>query len=278
MGELERKKLENSQNLEFVRTYLAKTNLSGEIAKHPRFDTILWKISSLMRKAGVKAFSEDAITFLSSNLIITKDGSIVIIENNGKNNFVVSTKYYFDENDATLKRIVCDKENDGSETTTISTYDDDGIEESSMIEQRHLDGSKYYSNATRVPGRIDMIRVQRISEQNGEREVLADVYQIRTFCLVYEDIDPKEDEIDPLDIVHIFSFGVPSMYRDLDRDEINFIDDCGGDIFPLDDESKLSQLTDYIEKNKFYGRSRKFEGALARYLDIEDLILNGEQL
>lgn len=278
MSELERKKLENSQNLEFVKSYLEKTNLSNKITSHPRFDSILWKISSLMRKAEVKAFSETAINLLNSTIITTKDGSIVLVENKYHSDFISSIKYYFDENDMTLKRIACDRSHDGSETTTISTYDDDGIEENMLTEQKLIGGSKYYSNATRVPGRIDMIKVQSILEKNGKRETLADAYQIRTMCVAYEDILPEADEIDPLDVVHMFSFGVPPMYRDLEPKEQKIIDECDGEIFPLDDIHKEEQLMDYIEKNKFYGRSRRFEGALSRYLEIEDRIPDDEQL
>lgn len=278
MGELERKKLENSQNLEFVRTYLAKTNLSGEIAKHPRFDTILWKISALMQRVGVKAFSSEAVSLLSSNLIIVKDGSVVIVEDANQKDFVASTKYYFDESDATLKRIVCGKNNDESEMTSISTYDDDGIEQGLLISQKCVDGSKFYSNSNRVPGRIDMIRIQRILEKNGERKTLADVLQIRTFCVAYEDIYPSADDIDPLDFIHLSFLGVPPIYRDLDPEELRIIEDCDGEVFPLDDDNKARQLKDAIDTNKFYGRSRKFEGAIARYLDIEDRLLDGEQL
>ena len=278
MGDLERKKLENSQNMEFAREYLSKTKFSKSIAGHPRFDSILWKISSLMRKAGIKAFSEQGLAFLSSVLVVVKDGSLVILENKDQNDFVTSIKYYFDENDMTLKRIVCDKNRDDSETTTISTYDDDGIEVSSMLEQRMIDGSKFYIYSTRVPSRINMINIQRISERNGERHMLADVMQIRAMAVAYEDLEPTADEIDPLDAVHLFSFGVPPLYRDLDKEELAIIKECDGEVFPLDEEYNVELLMDYIERNKFYGRSRRFEGALARYLDIEDRIQDGEQL
>lgn len=278
MDELNRKKLENSQNMQFAREYLSKTKFSQRIATHPRFDSILWKISSLMRKAGVKAFSEQGLSFLKSILVVAKDGSLVMLENKDRNDFVTSIKYYFDENDMTLKRIVCDKNHDDSETTTISTYDDDGIEVSSMLEQRMVDGSKFYSNSTRVPSRINMINIQRISERNGERYVLADVMQIRSMAVAYEDLEPTADEIDPLDVVHLFAFGVPPLYRDLDKEELAIIKECDGEVFPLDEEHNVELLMDYIERNKFYGRSRKFEGALARYLDIEDRIQDGEQL
>ena len=99
MTEIERKKLENSQNLEFIREYLIKSKLSKEIINHPRFDSILWKISTLMRKFGTKAFSKEAITLLSSIIIPKEDGSLVIIEDIGRADFLGSTKYQFDEKD-----------------------------------------------------------------------------------------------------------------------------------------------------------------------------------
>lgn len=278
MGELERKKLENSQNLEFVRAYLAKTNISGEIVKHTRFDTILWKLSTLMQRIGVKAFSPEAVSLLASNLIVAKDGSVVIVEDANQSDFVASTKYYFDESDATLKRIICSKNNDESEMTSISTYDADGIEQNLLISQKCVDGSKYYTNTSRVPDRIDMIKIQRISEKNGERKTLEDVLQIRAFCVAYEDIYPTADDIDPLDFIHLSFLGVPAIYRDLDSEELKVIEDCDGEVFPLDDDNKARQLKDAIDTNKFYGRTRKFERAIARYLDIEDRLLDGEQL
>lgn len=277
MSDLVKKKLENSQNMEFARTFLSKTKFSPKVATHPRFDSILWKISSLMRRAGVKPFSEQGINFLSSILIVAKDGSLVILDDEKQGNFVTSIKYYFDEADLKVKRIRCDKKPDEYETTRISTYSDDGLEESLMIEQVFLNGDKYYSQATRIPSRINMINIQRISERNGERHLLADVMQIRAMAVAYEDLDPNADEIDPLDVVHIFSFGVPAMYRDLNDEEKAIIAECDGEVFPLDEEDSLALLTDYIERNKFYGRSRRFEGALARYLDIDEMLLEGDQ-
>ena len=42
------------------------------------------------------------------------------------------------------------------------------------------------------------------------------------------------------------------------------------------DEYKEKQIMDCIETNKFYGRSRRFERAIARYLDIEDRLPTDE--
>ncbi|MDE5539454.1 MAG: hypothetical protein K2J20_03085 [Bacilli bacterium] len=266
--------LENQQNIEFIRTYLLKTSLSSKITSHPRFDSILWKISSLLSRAGTKAFSQEAINLLNSIIIIQKDGSIVILENKGKSEHLSSIKYYFDDKDMCLRRVFCEPSYDGAETTYISTYNEEGLEESLLIEQKCIDGAKYYSKTTRIPERIDMIRIERIMEQGNKRELLEEKYQIRTFCVAYEDIKPTADEIDPLDRIHFYLMGVPPIYRDLEPEELKIINDCNGEIFPLDEEHKLTRITDYIERNKFYGRIRNFEGAVARYLSIEDDLPN----
>ena len=80
MNSLETKKIENIKNIEFIKEYLKRTNLSSRIISHPRFDSILWKISSLIRKADVRAFSQEAINLLNSILVIKVDGSISIFE------------------------------------------------------------------------------------------------------------------------------------------------------------------------------------------------------
>jgi hypothetical protein len=276
LNSLETKKIENIKNIEFIKEYLKRTNLSSRIISHPRFDSILWKISSLIRKADVRAFSQEAINLLNSILVIKADGSISIFENKGKNAFVSSTKYYFNEEDMKLRKILCEPKIDGTEENWVSTYDEDGIEESLMLEQKWPNGSKYYAKTVRVPGRIDMIRIERIEEENGSRERMEDIYQLRTFCVAYEDINPGIDEIDPLDAIHMSLLGVPPIYRDLEPDELEVIEECDGEVFPLDDESKEKQLMDCIETNKFYGRTRKFEGAIAKYLDIEDRLPSNE--
>ena len=270
MTKMEDIKLENIRNIVFIKQYLSKTNLSTKIIIHPRYDSILWKISTLMRDVGVKAFSPEAINLLDSILVVQKDGSIAIFKNDSRTASLTSTRYLFDEDNNKLRRIFCETTCDGSEITSISTYDEEGIEESLMLSQKLIDGSKYYSNTVRVPDRIDMIKIESISEKNKQRERLEDAYQIRTFCFAYEDINPTADEIDPLDIIHLSFLGVPEIYRDLESDEKEIIEECDGEIFPLDDDNKERQLKDYMETNKFYGRTRKFERAIARYLDIED--------
>lgn len=264
------KEEDNLKNMEFVRLFLLNSGLSTKIINHPRFESIVWKISSVLRRSGYKAFSKEAIALLKSVIVIQKDGSIVIVENNPMKGLLNSVKYYYDDSDMRLRRISCDSNQDGIEISTINTYLDDGLEESLLVEQKCLDGSKYYSKTTRVPERIDMVMVERIEEVNGKKELLSPVYQIRTFCAAYEDIYPLADDIDPLDKIGFSFLGVPEIYRDLDEEEKKIIDDCDGEIFPLDEANKQEQFASYVETNKFYGRTRAFEDAVARYLLLDE--------
>ena len=257
------------KDLEFIKLYLLDTKLSTDIINHPRFQSILWKISSILRRSGNKAYTVEALNVLKSIILIQKDGSLVILENKYGNSLLDSTKYYFDSTDMKLRRVISENKDDGTSINCVSTYDEDGIEESLLLEQKCIDGSIHYSKSTRVPERIDMIMVDAISEVDGKRESLGSAYQIRSFCCAYEDIDPRADEIDPLDRVGLSFLGVPDIYRDLEPDEKKVIDECDGEIFPLDDATRLDQFTHYVETNKFYGRDRSFEDAVARFLSID---------
>lgn len=270
MKEQSKKVLENIRNLEFINQYLEKTKISEKIKNHPRFESILWKISLLMRKAGVKAFSQDANTLLNSILIVQLDGSISIFENKLKTLIPNSIKYYWDSENMKLMKFSYVTSTDGAEITSISSYDDEGIEENLVLEQKCVDGNRYYSNTMRIPNRIDMIKIARLQEIKEKATRLEDIYQIRISSVAFEDIDPDIDEIDPLDIRYLTFLGRPDIYRDLHPNELKIIEESNDEIFPLDDEHKEEQLIDYIETNKFYGRTRSFERAVARYLDIED--------
>ena len=80
MNDSSDKKLENVRNIQFIREFLGTTNLDAQVTSHPRFESILWKLSTLMRRANVQAFSQEAIGLLGSIVVIQADGSISIFE------------------------------------------------------------------------------------------------------------------------------------------------------------------------------------------------------
>lgn len=276
MNDSSDKKLENVRNIQFIREFLGTTNLDAQVTSHPRFESILWKLSTLMRRANVQAFSQEAIGLLGSIVVIQADGSISIFENKGVSDCLGSVKYYYDSEANKLRRIRYQDNEKGVETD-ISTYNADGLEEDLLIEQKCPDGSQYYSHTTRISERIDLVLVERIQERDGKRTRLGNTYQLRTFCPAYEDILPEADEIDPLDMVGLSFLGVPPIYRDLDPEELEIIEACDGEIFPLDDVHKEEQFEDYAERNKLYGRTRRFEEAVANYLAIESRSQSEEQ-
>lgn len=278
MKDLSEEKIENTRNMQFVKEYLGKTNLAAQIISHPRLESILWKLSILMRKAGVRAFSQEAIQLLNSIVIIQANGNITIFENKGNAMDLASTQYYFDSEANKLRRVFCQTNADSTEITQVSTYNEEGLEEDLLIEQKCLDGSKHYSHTTRVPERIDLVEVESIAEKNGIRTRLGKAYQLRTFCPAYEDIDPSADEIDPFDTIGMSFLGVPPIYRDLEPEELKIIEECDGEIFPLDDVHKEEQFQDYVQTNQFYGRTRRFEEAVASYLAIEERLQSEKEL
>ncbi len=176
----ESEKIITVQNIEFIGEYLYQRGISEEILENPRYQAILWKLSNILRKSDIKSFSPESKKILDSMVRVDEDGSIYFIEGVLQNRSIVTCKYYFDETDNKLKRIrvqKCPDENyimgnvfnsdKYDDYTSVSTYNEDGIEESLAIEQNTLDG-KYFSKSIRVPNRIDMIKIERLRQQKDD--------------------------------------------------------------------------------------------------------------
>ena len=91
---------------------------------------------------------------------LEKNNQVTFIEPTSLSNTVMASKYYIDPLDEKLKRMRLEK-NEAEEIKTISVYNDDGIEESILLEQTIGNTKKYFSITTRDPNRIDMIKIKR---------------------------------------------------------------------------------------------------------------------
>lgn len=161
---LEDKRIEVIRIKEYITEYLFGRGISTDLQDNPRYEAILWKLSNMIRKVSPKGFSDEAKQLLGSIINIGTDGSLIIIEGAGKNNTLVSSKYYFDRNDNKLKRLRLETAPGGKvNCMTIGTYNSDGIEVSLSTEQNTLIG-KYMSRATREPNRIDLIKIERFKQ------------------------------------------------------------------------------------------------------------------
>lgn len=282
----EAEKIVSAQNIEFLNEYLHQKGVMEEISKNPRYQSILWKLSNMLRKNEIKTFSSEATKTLDSIVRVDEDGSISLIEGFLQNRSVVTCKYYFDESENKLKRIRVQKCNDENyimgnvfnsdkydDYISVSTYNEDGIEESLAIEQTTSYG-KYFSKSTRVPNRIDMIRIERYRQENEDLKRLEDVYQIRSMQAALEDIEPDAEDIDPFNTMHFDILGLPASYRDLEFEEQEVVSKMGGKILPLPEVERQRKFQVYKELNEKYGRTKAFEKGIAKAYLVKSQDMN----
>jgi len=267
---LEDKKVETLRNKEMISEYLYERGISSEIMDNPRYESILWKLSNMLRKMKLSSSIEGAKSFLNTITTIEPDGSIIILEGEGPEHTIVSSKYMYDTNSENLKRFRVESRADGvPNIQTISVYNDDGIEESLGLEQ-NIENGKFFSKATRVPNRIDIIKIESMRQEGENLERFPDVYQKRFFWAALEDIDPDAETIDPYDIMHFSIIGLPPIYEDLSLEEQRKVATDGGNIFALPEEHREKQLSDYKTNNEHYCRTKAFEKGVAKYLIVKD--------
>jgi hypothetical protein len=148
--------------------------------------------------------------FLDKIIYVEADMSIMILEGEGPNGTAVTSKYYMDNQDGgRLKRLRLQAKNEKEVVcATISTYNDDGIEESLSTEQNLDNGDIYFSKATRDLKRPEVIKIERMKQVKDELTKMPDIYQFRLFMPALEDIYPDRDVVDPFDIMHFSILGM----------------------------------------------------------------------
>ncbi len=276
--DIEKEKLETEQNKHFLEEYLYERAISTEITENPRYDSILWKLSNLIRKSEFKAYTDDAKELMNSIVQIDEAGNVIMLEGLNKEKSLITSKYYFDNEDESLKRTRMETIEGGQEPICVSSssYNEDGIEVMKETKQK-IDSGMYFSRATRLDNRIDMIKIERVEQStNGEIKNLDDMYQIRCFQVGMEDIDPDMEEVDPLNIMGFNIVGMPPIYKDVSLDELSTLRDSDGKVMPLQEQYRQQALKKYKELNKNYGRTRAFEKGIAKMLVVKDIDARGE--
>lgn len=265
----EEKKLEIIRIKEFVDQYLYERGISSYISEHPRYDSILWKLANFIRKAKCKSYSDEAKDLLSSIISIESNGSLILFDGISPEESIVTSKYYVDSTDDKLRRLRTEKDRNGNiQTVTINFYNDDGIEEILSTEQTTKKG-KFFSKATRIPNRLDIIKIERVRSEKGDIKKLDDIYQRRTFLVGLEDIYPDIDEVDPLDTMHFSLIGMPPIYKDVAQDMQQTLKQNKGKLLPLIETQRQELLEEYKRLNEMYGRTRTFEKAMEKALAVK---------
>lgn len=268
---LEEKKVNLLRAKEAVEEYLYGRGISAEISENPRYDSIVSTLALRLVSSGVKNYLTEPYNVLDKLVYIENYMSFIIYEGVGANGTTISSKYYIDNQDGSLKRLRLES-NDKNEVlcANISTYDENGIEISLSTEQNLDGGDVYFSKATRDPKRPDVIKIERMKQVKDELTKMPEIYQLRIFMPALEDIYPDRETVDPYDVMHYSFLGMPEIYRDFTGEEMAFLNMSGMKITPLSKEFREKLLSEYKKLNVRYHRTKKFEEGLSKILEVDN--------
>ncbi len=269
----EKEKIETEQNKHFLEEYLYERGISTQITENPRYDSILWKLSNVIRKSEFKAYTDSAKELMNSIVQIDESGNIIMLEGLNKEGNLLTSKYYIDNEDESLKRTRMETARGINEPICVesSIYNDDGIEVMKETKQK-IDDIIYFSRATRLENRMDMIKIERAEQKsNGDASKLSDMYQIRWFQVGLEDIEPDMEEVDPLNVMGFDVLGMPPIYQEVSLDELKSLRDNDGKTIPFTEQHRQQIFEKYKKLNSDYGRTKAFEKGIAKMLIVKDL-------
>lgn len=268
---VEDRKIEIIRNKELLKEYFYERGLSFEIMDNPRYETILWKLGNMISKMGLSSDISKAISYVTNIIDIDAEGNLIMTETGDLDKTIVTSKYEYDAQTEELKMFRVEMGPDSKILRkTISVYNEDGIEECLGTEQPLEDGGVYFSKATRLKNRIDVIQIQRMMKTEDNEERLTDVYQQRVFWAALEDIEPDLATVDPLEKEPLMKLGMPPIYQDLPVQVMQKISENGGNAYPLPESEREEQLKFYKETNEHYGRTKAFEKGIAKALIVKD--------
>lgn len=268
--EIAEKKVQDIRNKKEIDKQLREAGISTLIVENPRYQSILSRISYMIRNEWArKDFSVD----------IDSSGNVVLTQTeNGQP--VMVMKYYIDQKDKCLKRVKLKFNVLGEEEIkTISTYNSDGIETSVLLEHKIDYDEKYLTKTTRPEGRPDLIKIERIEQSGKEKNRLPDVYQSRIFWAALEDIAPDAIDVDPFDIYRFQLMGFPQTYQDVEPLEEELIRSGIIEIaslLELGDRTEMFKL--YRTTNATFNRITSFEEGIADLLEVDMRTIDDESL
>ena len=255
----------------FVGEYLEQRGIAEEIKRNPRFQSIIWHISVMLKRQKIDFTGQEAVKWIQDNIKIGEQGNEIMYVISGKDRYYPSNtnmdstiqfvKYFYDQEG--MKRAV--KEMKGQEVTLqiLSEYNEEGIEECQKV-----DDQQYISMIQRIENRPEL---KVITDYNKEtKEAVGRSYEKRFFWVALEDFAPNLIEVDPIETQPIFKYEIPPFYEPfsiIDRQQIELTRNL---ILPLPEIYREKQLKEYKETNEAYHRTNVFEKGMAKMLSVRN--------
>ncbi len=256
----------------FVQEFLEQRRITEEIKRNPRFQSIIWHISVMLKQQGLDFTKQEAIEWIQNNIKIGEQGKEImyaISEKDGyyPNNLIPHiqfVRYFYDQEG--MKREVTELDENRKQTLQIlSKYNEDGIEETQFVDDKQGD---YISMIQRVENRPELIS---IADYNKETKQLTAInYEKRFFWVAWEDISPNLIEMDPMETNLALKYGRTQAYEPFSAKERKQMQLSGNRILPLPEQEREKQLQYYKELNEQYHRTRIFELGMAKMLNVRN--------
>ncbi len=256
----------------FVQEYLEQREIAEEIKKNPRFQSIIWHISVMLKRQGIDFTQKEAVKWIQDNIKIGEQGKEIMYVISGEDGYyptnfasrVQFIKYFCDQEG--MKREVAEVDEQGEQTLQIlSKYNEDGIEESQFVEDKQ---SESISIVQRVENRPEL---KSIAEYDKKTKQMINIdYEKRFIWVALEDLSPNLIEADPMETNPLLKFGGKQFYQpfsSIDRKQIQL---TGNRILPLPEINREEQLQYYKESNENYHRTKVFEKGIAKMLMVRD--------
>lgn len=211
----------------FVQEYLEQGGIAEEIKKNPRFQSIIWHISVMLKRQGIGFTEQKAVKWIQDNIKIGEQGK------------------------ETLQ--------------ILSKYNEDGIEESQLVDDKQSD---CIAIVQRVKNRPEW---NSLTDYDKKRKQIINInYEKRNFWVALEDLNPNLIEVDPIGTNPLLKYGRGQFYEFFSSTETEKMRLMGSQILPLSEINREEQLQYYKELNEKYHRTKVFEKGIAKMLMVRN--------
>ncbi len=256
----------------FVQEYLEQRGIAEEIKKNPRFQSIIWHISVMLKRQGIDFTQKEAVKWIQDNIKIGEQGKEIMYVISGEDGYyptnfasrVQFIKYFCDQEG--IKRKVVEVGKQGEQTLQIvSKYNEDGIEESQVVDNKQSDDIAIIQ---RIKARPEL---KSIADYDKKTKQMVDIdYEERIFWVALEDLNPNLIEVDPIGTNPLLKFGGRQFYQPFSMIDKKQIQLMGNRILPLPEINREEQLQYYKESNEKYHRTKVFQKGIAKMLMVRN--------
>ncbi len=247
----------------FVEEYLNSLPINPTLKNNPRFQSIIWYISVVLKRQKIPFNSEEAKTWMQNQIHIGKNGEVRYILDKQDNYYpntlekgIQFVQYSCEEGQ--IQRQVKELLRQNTSWEILSFYNNDGIEEKQIVKDYQNQEIFIFERIKNFP------ELRNVMEYKAGSETAKTYPERRIFWVGLEDLNPNLVEIDPLESNPLIKLGpLPEFYEEFLTEK---------KIVPLPEERREKIFKYYQDVNQEYGRTTVFEKGIAKLLNVRNRI------